>query len=105
MATITRSVLISLLHSMGIELPPGTKLSEPDLESRLIDALDASQSIRRILSPESTINPSSLNLISRDIFNGDKSLSAQMLYATTTGPQHIGETGAEALKNPFQELK
>ncbi|KAI0704229.1 hypothetical protein C8T65DRAFT_611445 [Cerioporus squamosus] len=48
MTTLTRSETVSILKSMGLELPADTKLSDENLEKRLRDALNAAQQKDRL---------------------------------------------------------
>jgi hypothetical protein len=105
MADNRRALLISLLNSIGIELPPGTKRPIPKLEARLLEALDASQSINKILPTGSTIDPSSLETFSIGGSNDEETLTFRMLYATMLGSDTVGETRADDFTNPFQDLK
>ena len=48
MTTFTRLETVSVLGSLGLELPPNTKLSDEMLEKRLRDALNAAQQKHRL---------------------------------------------------------
>ncbi|KAF7361421.1 MYND-type domain-containing protein [Mycena sanguinolenta] len=46
---IAREEILGLLRSMGIELPPKTKLSDAELDKRLSKALDSAQFLTRVV--------------------------------------------------------
>ncbi|KAJ7150502.1 hypothetical protein C8R43DRAFT_1005979 [Mycena crocata] len=57
MATlINRELAIELLRSMGVELPPKTKLPDMELDARLSKTLDGCQYLARVV-PSLTFNP------------------------------------------------
>ncbi|KAJ6510595.1 hypothetical protein C8R45DRAFT_964605 [Mycena sanguinolenta] len=53
---ISRQEILGLLRSMGIELPPKTKLSDAELDKRLSKALDSAQFLTRVI-PAPPLNP------------------------------------------------
>lgn len=46
---ITRDEKLKLLHSMGIEFPPSTRLPDHAIEKKFRGAIDASQSFEKLI--------------------------------------------------------
>lgn len=55
---LTREGLLAVLDSIGVSLPPTTKIQEEDLNKRFSQALDAAQQYRNVIG-ESMFDPSS----------------------------------------------
>lgn len=111
----SREELVELLKSLGIVLPPKTKLPSEALNTRLLKALDSTQRISKFLPPNSSssdgkLNPAELSKWSRT--SSEKLLKAverhNMQEATMVANSQSGMGPSDPFPlyaNPFMDVR
>lgn len=97
---ITRDEKLKLLHSMGIEFPPSTRLPDDAIEKRFRNALDATQSFERLID-NLPFDPSSLP-------HWSQSTSGETQLVKHYNRSNLAETLADAQagnENTFMNLR
>ena len=101
-----REELLYALSSMGVELPPKTKLSVKSLDKKLRKALEASQELKDVLKEEGSVDASKLNEWTSSLF---ENIDRASYEEVTRNSRALQQTGAERSPgrnvNPFYDLR
>ncbi|KAJ7641527.1 hypothetical protein FB45DRAFT_358999 [Roridomyces roridus] len=109
LSTLPRAEILSLLSSMGVDLPRKTKLSDEELDKRLSRTLDSTQYLTRVV-PKPPLNPDAYASWFQDKSNKPvlKAISRHnMLEANKNYESSLKDKGnpVELYSNPAMDLR
>ncbi|KAF8147737.1 hypothetical protein K438DRAFT_1625856 [Mycena galopus ATCC 62051] len=98
---LPREEILGLLASMGIELPPKTKLNATELDKRLSKALDSAQYITRVVPPP-PLDPTAYPLWSRT--KSSKPVLEAIKRNNVAEATLVSQSKMFGIDNPFPRL-